>query len=440
MRIGLFGLGYVGAVSAGLLARRGHSVTGVDINPIKVDAINRGQSPVEEAGLSEAVAAAHRMGLLRASQQVADGVLAMDLILVCVGTPSRSNGRLNLETLERVVKTIGELLGERSPESKAPTIAIRSTVEPGTMARLRAMLESDGLECGRDLHLVFNPEFLREGSAVRDFDFPPYTIVGSDDPIAPGRLEELYAGIEAPFIVVPMRVAELVKMVNNALHALKVAFANEIGTLAKSVEIDGRQLMDLVCQDTKLNVSTAYLRPGFAYGGSCLPKDLRSLNAMGSQLDLQLPVLQSIAQSNDEHIERVCAWLKANGRKPLGLVGLAFKQGTDDLRESPLVRIAEWAVGKGYPLAIYDPWVRPSKLTGSNREYVERHVPHLLERLHESLSSLVQASELLVVGAGRLSTAEQEALAGFRGPLLDLMGHDALLRDSSGASYEGICW
>lgn len=439
MRIAVFGLGYVGVVTSGLLASHGHNIVGVDLNPVKVKAINAGESPIAEKGLGELIAAAHENDQLRATMDPTDALADAEIAMICVGTPSRTNGSLDMDAVELVVRETAGIFKSQAHRHTPPTIAIRSTVEPGTTHRMRQLVAHMGLEPGKDLYIVHNPEFLREGSAVRDFEMPPYTVIGAEDPLEAEPLSTLYAHIDAPLFVTPLLTAEILKLVNNTFHALKVSFANEVGSLAKALGIDGREVMDLVCRDTKLNISPAYLRPGFAFGGSCLPKDLRAINALAASRELTLPLLANIETSNKLHIERAIRWLESLGRHSVGFVGLAFKEETDDLRESPLVQVAEWAVGRGYPIQIYDPWVRPDQLTGANREYIQQHLPHLYERLRTDLGDLVAHSQSLIVGTSLLSPEEKQVLAAAKMPLLDLVGQDGQLAADSGV-YEGICW
>ncbi len=380
MKITVIGLGYVGAVSAGCLARRGHEVIGVDVNLRKVAAINEGEAPVLEPGLPEAIAEAARSGRLRATDDVAYAVRETDVSLLCVGTPSGAQGSIDLSALERVCADIGESLGN-SP--RRHTVVVRSTVLPGTTEEIviPALERSSGLKAGRDFGVAMNPEYLREGTGVADFDTPEKTVIGQLDEQSGDAVAEMFGDFADRIFRVPIRVAEAAKYVDNAFHALKVGFANEVGALSMEFGIDSHQLMEIFKADRKLNISEAYLTPGFCFGGSCLPKDLRALvhRAKGAHVDV--PILESVLESNEAHFRRTYDLLTANGRRRIGLFGLAFKPNTDELRESPFVELAERLIGKGYDLRIYDPSIHLPSLTGTNREYIEEHLPHLKQLL-----------------------------------------------------------
>jgi GDP-mannose 6-dehydrogenase len=398
MRIAVYGLGYVGTVSATALASRGHEVVGVDTNQSKVDRIERGATPVVEPGLAELIATERSTGRLRASTDGEGAAAASDLSLICVGTPSRANGSLATDALERVSATIGRGLRGRSSRH---TVVLRSTSLPGTAEEIVGAIvaRESGLAVGSDFGLAVNPEFLREGSSLADFFAPPKTVIGELDEPSGEPLVEIYADIPAPLHRVTLRVAEMVKYADNAFHAVKIGFANEIGAICRKLGLDSHEVMDVFLSDTKLNVSGAYLRPGFSFGGSCLPKDLRALVYAARRADVDLPLLGSVLPSNERHLQRTIDAIVATGRRRVGLVGLSFKPGTDDLRESPLVDLAERLLGKGFDLAIFDPVVSFSSLVGANREYVEAHLPHLSRLLVTTLDDLLEHAELCVVGA-----------------------------------------
>ena len=366
MRIGVFGMGYVGAVTSACFAEMGHEVIGVDVDASKVDAINAGQSPVVEEDLPELIAAMVQTGRLRATTDAGDAVSNSDIAIICVGTPSMPDGALDTTYVERVSNQIGAALKARDGFY---LVVVRSTVLPGTVEGVvrPALAAESGKKAGEDIGLCFHPEFLREGSSLKDFREPPKIVIGATDDKAGDVLASLYEGFDAPLIRTSIRVAEMVKYTDNTWHALKVAFGNEIGVLCKSLGLDSHEVMDIFCQDRKLNISPAYLKPGYAYGGSCLPKDLKALTHAARSRHLDLPVLYNIQASNQNHVQRaVDAVLSMKGRN-VGMVGLSFKRGTDDLRESPLVELAERLIGKGYKLKIYDENVLISRLRGGNR-------------------------------------------------------------------------
>jgi GDP-mannose 6-dehydrogenase len=397
MRIGIYGMGYVGAVSAACLADSGHYVTGVDVSTDKVDLINAGQSPIVEPGLSEMLSRAVTQGRLRATTRTADTVPATDLSLICVGTPSCRNGDLDLTHMEAVCREIGAALRSLPVYH---TVVVRSTVMPGTVrGMVLPILESaSGKTAGEDFGIAVNPEFLREGTAIRDFSEPPMTIIGELDPRSGEAVAALYEQLPAPRLRRDLEVAELVKYACNAWHATKITFANEIGSIAKAVGVDGRDVMETVCLDRKLNISTHYMRPGFAFGGSCLPKDLRALNYRAGQLGVELPMLGSVIRSNRSMIDRAVDMIASYGEKRLGLLGLSFKAGTDDLRESPLVDLAETLIGKGYELSIYDRNVEYARVHGANREYINSRIPHVSSLLKSDLDEVLRDSEVMILG------------------------------------------
>lgn len=437
-RISVFGLGYVGCVSAACFAKEGHEVVGVDVNTSKVDMINNGVATIVEHGIGELVAEMRASGRLRATTDVREAVLASDISLVCVGTPSKPNGALELGYVERVCEQIGAALKDKASRH---TVIIRSTVLPGSTQGVAtpALERTSGLEAGAGFGVGMNPEFLREGSSIKDFYDPPFTVIGTEDAATAEAVRALYATIDTPFHAVATGVAEMLKYACNCYHGLKVAFANEIGNVAKSLGVDSHEVMRIFCLDTKLNVSPAYLKPGFAFGGSCLPKDLRGLTYRARTLDIETPVLAATMASNQLQIARAFDLVAATGRKRIGVLGLAFKSGTDDLRESPMVTLIERLIGKGFDITIYDRDVRSASIIGSNREYIEREIPHIWELMRASIDEVLAGSDVVVIGNG---SAEFRQLAPRLRPdqrvvdLVRIFGD----RVSDGATYEGICW
>ncbi len=436
MKVAIFGLGYVGTVCGACLARFGHEIMGVDVNPLKVQMIAEGKSPIVEPDLESYLADAHSTGRLRATTAPRDAVLWADLSLVCVGTPSNENGSLNLEFIYGVCRQIGEALRERN---SFHLVVIRSTVLPGTVDRCTQIIaEASGLQPEKDFAVASNPEFLREGSAIHDFLNPPFTLVGTTNQRAEQLLRDLYAPLGAEFFVVEPRVAEMLKYVNNSWHALKVAFANEIGEICKSLGIDSHAVMTLFMRDTKLNISPAYLKPGFAYGGSCLPKDLSALAYQAQQLDLPVPVLRHIQESNRRHIEFGIRMIQRTGKRRIGLLGLTFKEGTDDLRESPLVVVVETLLGKGYSIRIYDRNVNLARLMGANKAYIEKQIPHISQLFVGSLDEILAESECIVIGNKDREFATIMDRVRPDQVVVDLVRIDSEWK--TGNNYEGICW
>jgi GDP-mannose 6-dehydrogenase len=395
MRVAIAGLGYVGAVTAACLARLGHEVIGADTDADKVAAIADGRSPVAEPGLDELLAEGVAAGRLTTAD-LATAVERAEVVMVAVGTPSASSGAIDLGTVQRVCEEIGAALRGGGPRR---TVVIRSTVLPGTIHEVvvPALEAASGLRAGADFGVATNPEFLREGSSIRDFFEASRTIVGADDDASAAPVRELYAGVTSPIHVVPIRTAELVKYADNAFHALKIAFANEIASFGRRFGIDGREVMDLVVSDDRLNISPAYLRPGYAFGGSCLPKDLRAITDRARKSDVLLPLLDAALVSNQAHFERGVRLVEEAGGKVVAILGLSFKASTDDLRESPAVALAERLVGRGYEVRIFDEDVRPDQLRGANLRFIETHLPHLRRLLSDSLASAVAGCETIVV-------------------------------------------
>jgi GDP-mannose 6-dehydrogenase len=436
--VSVFGLGYVGCVSAACFAEQGFQVVGVDVSESKVSLINAGKATIVEAGIQELVAEMVGAGRLRATTSADEAVLATDISLVCVGTPSRPNGSLELEYVKRVCDEIGKAIARKG---RWHLVVIRSTVLPGTLQELvTPVLEAaSGGRVGEQFGLCSNPEFLREGTSIKDFAEPPFTLIGASDERSAAALRELYAGIAAPIHVTAIRVAEAVKYVCNCFHGLKVSFANEIGNLCKAMDIDSHEVMRLVCEDRKLNISPAYLRPGFAFGGSCLPKDLRALVYRGKQLDIETPLLGAVLQSNRQQVERGVAMVLASGARRVGILGMAFKAGTDDLRESPTVTLIEQLLGKGIELSIYDRDVRSANVIGANREYVERGIPHIWSLMRESVDEVVGSSDAIVIGNGSAEFRDLDSKLRDGQVVIDLVRAFGPRR-SDGARYQGISW
>jgi GDP-mannose 6-dehydrogenase len=438
MNVSVFGLGYVGTVSATAFAADGHNVVGVDVNPAKVDAINQGRSPIVEPGLDALLADVVAARRLRATMNTCDAILESDVSLICVGTPSRRNGSLDLSYLTRVVEQIGDALTRKNGYH---VVVVRSTVLPGTTHDhvIPSLEARSGKTYGTDFGVAVNPEFLREGSALADFRQPPLTLVGHNHPADAARTTTLYERVDAPLCTTTIRVAEMMKYTSNAWHAVKVVFANEIGNLCKRIGIDSHEVMDLFCRDRKLNLSSYYLKPGFAFGGSCLPKDVRALQYRAKQADLRLPLIDAVLDSNRLQIEHALEQITDAGRKRIGLFGFSFKAGTDDLRESPMVILAEALLGKGYELCIYDRNVSLARLVGANRRYIEEQIPHLSRHLCDSIDDVIACSEVIVIGNG--ATEFSDAVTRCRPDqiVIDLVRIPVDLGRVH-ARYDGICW
>ena len=376
MKISIFGLGYVGTVSAACFAQDGHEVIGVDPVLTKVELVNEGLSPIIEADISEIMASTTREGRLRATSDPAEAIRETELSFICVGTPSQANGNLDLKYIRRICEQIGEALKEKAARH---VVVVRSTILPGTMRRIviPTLEESSGKKAGTDFGVCHNPEFLREGTAVKDFNSPPKTVIGELDEVSGDKLASLYKRLDAPLIRTDLETGEMVKYIDNCWHALKIGFANEIGNLCKSFSIDAHKAMEIFCKDEKLNISRAYLRPGFAFGGSCLPKDLRALTYQAKMNDLELPIINSVLPSNELQITRGLNLIMERGNKRVGVLGFSFKAGTDDLRESPMIEVIERLIGKGYDLRIFDKNVNIASLVGANRDFILNHIPHI---------------------------------------------------------------
>lgn len=439
MNVSVFGLGYVGSVTAACFASRGHHVVGVDSNPSKVDAMNRGESAIIEHGLADLIRRETASGALRATQNAAEAVAHGDVLIVCVGTPSDVTGNQDYTFLDRVCVEIAQTLAVLSDFK---VIALRSTLLPGTVDRrvIPLISKTSGKTSGEHFGVATNPEFLREGSAIADFTRPPFTLIGASDDRTRGMLATLYGDVPAPTFCTDPNTACMVKYASNAFHGMKVVFANEIGLLCKQAGIDGTRVMEIFCQDRSLNISAKYLKPGFAFGGSCLPKDLRALLHLARHTDLELPLLEAILPSNRLHIHRIAELVLSRPARPkVGVIGLTFKPGTDDLRESPIVHLVETLNGKGLEVRIFDDNVSLSRLMGGNKAFIEQALPHVAAMLCGSLEEVVKRSDVIVLG---------HELSDGGAQLLKLLRADHLLIDlvkmasADGwlGSYEGICW
>jgi GDP-mannose 6-dehydrogenase len=439
VRIAVFGLGYVGCVSGACIAELGHHVVGVDVSPTKVDMINSGTAPVIETGLSEFMDRVTRTGRFSATMDWEQAVLDADLAFVCVGTPSNGNGSLCLDVVRRVAEQIGLALKKKQGYF---VVAIRSTVLPGTVeGELVPLLEKYSLKrAGRDFGVCMVPEFLREGTSVEDFFHPPKCVIGELDERSGNPVAEIFGAIEAPTVRTTIKIAEMVKYTDNSFHALKVTFANEIGNICKELACDSHQVMDIFCLDRKLNLSPYYLKPGFAFGGSCLPKDVRAIVYTSKMLDIDTPVLGAILESNKSQIEKVVKQLSAFKGRSLGFLGLSFKHGTDDLRESPIVEVVETMLGKGFSISIYDQYVSIAKLVGANKDYIEKEIPHLSSLMCHSAEELIRKSAIIVVG--NRSDEFRDALINEVGEthvvvdLVRIVGDQSLVK----GTYHGLCW
>lgn len=435
--VSVFGLGYVGCVSAACLAREGHNVIGVDVSASKVGMVNAGQATIVEQGIGELVAEMVAAKRLSATCDVGQAVANTSISLVCVGTPSQHNGGLDLKYIRRVSEEIGRALKDKKDWH---TVVIRSTVLPGSTKEvvIPILEEHSGKKAGKDFGVSMNPEFLREGTSIKDFDDPPFTVIGADDDRTAKAVACLYEKLNAPVHVVPLAVAEMVKYSCNSFHGLKVAFGNEIGAICKALNVDSHEVMRIFCEDTKLNISPTYLRPGFAFGGSCLPKDLRALSYRARQLDVETPVLAAALSSNEKQIARAYEMVRATGSKKVGVLGLAFKAGTDDLRESPIVTLVERLIGKGMQLAIYDSHVSKANLIGANREYIENEIPHIWTLMKGSVDEVVGFGEVVVIGnsAPEFRTIQPKLRDGQ--VVVDLVR--AFGKKTSDETYQGVAW
>ena len=436
MRISIFGIGYVGCVSAACFARAGHDVIGVDVNPTKVEIINSGKSPIVEPQINELIHEVVQEGKLSATTDSLKAVNSSDISLVCVGTPSKPNGSLNLDHVRKVCEEIGAAMATKNERH---TVVIRSTMLPGSVESVAqpALEKSSGKKAGKEFGLCVNPEFLREGTSLKDFYAPPFTLIGADDEDTAGVVRNLYADIEAPIFVTTIKTAEMVKYVCNCFHALKVSFANEIGNICKALELDSHEVMKVFCADTKLNLSSYYLKPGFAFGGSCLPKDLRAVSYKAKELDVETPLLSAISMTNRLQVERALDMVLRTGNKRVGVLGFSFKAGTDDLRESPMVTLIETLLGKGLELVIYDRDVSLARLFGSNKEYIEHEIPHIAKLMRGSIDEVLNAANTIVIGNKSEEFREIESRLRPDQTVIDLV---RLFDRTSGNGYQGICW
>ena len=438
MRVSVFGLGYVGCVSAASFAGDGHEVVGVDVNADKVASINAGCSPIVEPGLEDLLGECVAEGRLRATTDTADAIRSTDVSLLCVGTPSRKNGSLDLQYLERVSEEVGRAIREKKDYH---VVVVRSTVLPGTTHSvvIPALERESGKKYGDGFGVSVNPEFLREGTALKDFRKPPLTLVGHNHAADASGTIALYQAIDAPLVSTSIRVAEMMKYTSNTWHALKVVFANEIGNLCKKLDVDSHEVMDIFCRDEKLNLSPYYLKPGFAFGGSCLPKDVRALQYRAKEVDVELPLISQILPSNKAQIQQALDQVLETGKKNVGLLGFSFKAGTDDLRESPIVILAEALLGKGVSLKIYDKNVSMAKLVGANKDYIVKQIPHLSSLLCNTIEEVIQGSDVVVVGNQAPEFAQAVMDCRAEQIVIDLVRlpiYGSLVK----ADYRGICW
>jgi len=438
MRVAVIGLGYVGTTTAACLAADGHEVVGVDVNSLKAEMIGRGESPIIEDGITERLSEAVAAGRLRATGSAAEAIAETDISLICVGTPSRANGSLDLEHLLAATRTVGEALADADHYH---VVAVRSTMLPGTLEEqvIPVLERASGKPAGAEFGVAVNPEFLREGDAVRDFTNPPFTLIGQYDERSGETVAGLYERVEAPLVRTGIRVAEGVKYASNIFHALKISFANEMGVLLQSLGVDPYPVLDIFKMDTRLNISAAYLRPGFAFGGSCLPKDLRAALHAAKSNDLDLPVLGSILPGNEAHLRRGVEMIVETGKKKVGILGFSFKAGTDDLRESPLVALVEALLGKGFDLRIYDRHVSLARLVGANKEYIETAIPHIASLMSDDIDVVVDHAEVVVIGNADPDFSDIPAQLGADTAVIDLVrvGEDV---DRFGPGYRGISW
>jgi GDP-mannose 6-dehydrogenase len=437
--VSIFGLGYVGSVMAACLAHKGNRVVGVDVNPAKVAMLNSGRSPILENRMPELIAQGHQASRMHATTDASAAVRDSDISFVCVGTPGLRNGKLDLSHLEHACAEIGKGLAQKATHH---LVVLRSTLLPGTTdgVAIPILEAASGKRAGEDFAVCYNPEFMREGNAVADFFGPPYTVLGARDSKDLAGLRELYSWVPGRTFETSLSVAEMVKYVSNAYHALKVSFANEIGTLSKHLGVDSESVLEIFTTDTKLNISGAYLMPGFAFGGSCLPKDLRALGYRAKELDLRLPVIEAILPSNQEHVERALGAVLQTGKRKVGLLGLSFKAGTDDLRESPQVQLIKRLLGEGFEVCIWDRHVSMGRLMGSNRQFIEEVIPHIGSLLATRLEQVVNAAEVVIIGT---TAIDKDTLADLLRPdqfVIDLVNFKQVRRPEGLPLYQGICW
>ena len=437
--ISVFGLGYVGTVTAACLAHKGHNVIGVDLSTTKVAAMDAGRSPIVEPRVTDLIGDAHKAGRLRATCNSGEAVLNSDISFLCVGTPSLRNGKLDLGHIQPVCEDIGKVL---KTKSSFHLVVVRSTVLPGTAESIvvPALEKTSGKRLGKDFGVCVNPEFMREGTAVGDFLEPSVTVIGAAEAEHSARLREVYNWVSGRIFETSFRSAEMVKYICNAWHAVKVSFANEVGTLAKQLSVDTAAVVEIFTADTKLNISPTYLKPGFAFGGSCLPKDVRALNYRAKELDLNLPLFQSILPSNEEHIDRALELVLTTGKKKVGMLGLSFKAATDDLRESPQVLLVKRLLGEGRQIRIWDDTVSLGRLIGSNRQYIEDEIPHIGSLLSSDLSEVLKDSDVVVIGTRGVARDELSRLLRPDHVVIDMVNLERAARPATSAEYKGLCW
>ncbi len=440
MKISIFGLGYVGAVSAGCLVRDGHEVIGCDIDARKLELLASGQTPIIEEGMEELIKGAASSGRLSVTQVADEAVKGSEVSLICVGTPSLRSGGQDLSAVRRLCEQLGAALKDKSDYH---VFVVRSTVLPGTLDEvvIPTLEQHSGKKCNEDFGVCFQPEFLREGSSIKDYDKPPFTVVGThqDDSRPADALRAIFGHLPCEFVVTDVRSAEMLKMCCNTFHALKITFANEVGRISQGIGVDSREVMKLLCMDKQLNISAAYMKPGFAFGGSCLPKDVRGLTALGRLNHVNTPMLEALMPSNRIHVEHAIDMVLQSKKRKVGMVGLSFKSGTDDLRESPLVTIAEAFIGKGLELEIYDPEVNVARLVGANKKYIEESIPHISSLMRDDVKAVLQNADVVVVGLGdKALMAAIEELARPDQIVLDLV--NVPNPDKIAAQVQGVCW
>ncbi|MFC1757544.1 nucleotide sugar dehydrogenase [Planctomycetota bacterium] len=440
MRISVFGLGYVGCVSAACLAKDKHQVIGVEVAPQKIAMLQSGKSPVIEPGLDELIKDIVADGRLAVTDDTSHAIHNSELSLICVGTPSNNNGSLKTD----YVKIVGEQIGKAlATKGEYHTVVLRSTVLPGTSRDmfLPTIEAASGKKAGVDFGLCMNPEFLRESTAIKDYYNPSHIVIGEIDQQSGDAVEEMYEAVSAPIVRTSLETAEMLKYANNSFHALKVAYANEIGSVCKAHGVDGREVMEIFCQDRQLNISSGYLRPGFAFGGSCLPKDTRALLYRARERDIETPIIRAVLESNDHHIQNGIRMIEETGKKKVGVLGLSFKSGTDDVRESPIVPLIETLVGRGYQVSVYDELVELSRLIGANKSFLEQEIPHIASLMRASISDVVENADVVVVTNGSAAFKEVPATLRDDQVLIDLVGIDKQnANDQMRDNYEGICW
>jgi GDP-mannose 6-dehydrogenase len=437
MKISVFGMGYVGCVSAACLADEGHDVIGVDINQSKIELLNSGKTPIIEEGMEELISRVVEKKKLVATFDSKMAVQDSEITMITVGTPSKENGDLDLTYVERVGARIGQLLANKKGFH---VIVLRSTVLPGTTEEMLipTIEENSGKKIYLDFDVYFNPEFLREGTSIRDFYNPPFTVIGTQDASSSSKLDELYGFIDAPLYKTSIKAAEMLKYINNTFHGLKVAFANEVGMICKRLGVDSHEVMDLFCMDTKQNLSSYYLKPGFAFGGSCLPKDIRALMYKAKMVDYEPKIINAVIPSNENQIQEALRLIFASKSKRVGMLGLAFKSGTDDMRESPLVTLAETLIGKGYELSIYDKNVSIAKLTGSNKAFIEKEIPHISNLLATTIDEVFNLSDIIIIGS-KDPDFEYLATLDTDKTVIDLVRITDDIANTGG-NYQGLCW